>query len=232
MKFKYVVLIFTILLAVNYPIASYIIENDLLSIETEELYIPEKVKIKTGSGDDKDDVLVIKYDKASGTTKLELSLDGVFATLRANRDEKHLDNLKYKETDDKEKSLIAEVKYGDSGFKLVDKDDKLLWKVKVTYDKIKISDNEDGNNPFQIKKNKKGKIKIYDRGQESANIGVIKQSSDKLKVKAVTQGEEKEDLYSTKDLPASKFAIGVLIFKQIPVRHRAIILTELLRKGK
>lgn len=233
MKLKFVFLIFIVLFAINYPIALYLVKEDPLAIFAESDEMPEKVKIKTGSGDDKDDVLVIKYDKASGTTKLELNLDGVIATLRAKKDDDHQDRLKYKEADDKsDKFLVAEIKHKDDDFKLVDENGKLLWKVKVNYDKVKISDNEEGTNAFQIKRNKKGKVKIYDRGQESSSIGVIKKSGDKLKVKAVAKEEEKEDLYSTKDIANSKFALGVLMFKQIPVRYRAIILAELLRKGK
>ena len=187
-------------------------------------------------GDDKEEVLVIKFNKAaSATTKLEINLDGVVCELKARDDGKHENKLKYKEVlGEEEKALFASVKYSaeDDDFKLVDANDKLLWKVKVFSEKVKISDNEEGNNYYQIKKNKKGKIKIYNQGEEEKNCGVVKYKEGKLKVKAVVNEEEKEDLYSCKELDDIYFAPGVLMLDKIPARERAIIVTELLRKGK
>jgi len=46
---------------------------------------------------------------------------------------------------------VCEVKPGDAGFKLRTTDGKLLWKVKLADDKIKVSDNEENANPYSIK---------------------------------------------------------------------------------
>lgn len=234
MKTKNAILLIIILFLVNYPIISML--NVPKDPATATGLLQEKIKFKTGSGDDKEEVLVIKFNKAaSATTKLEINLDGVVCELKARDDGKHENKLKYKEVlGEEEKALFASVKYSaeDDDFKLVDANDKLLWKVKVSYEKVKISDNEEGNNYFQIKKNKKGKLKIYDQGEEEKNFGVIKYKDGKLKVKAVVGEEEKEDLYSTKDLGDNCFAPGVLMLNKIPVKERAIIVTELLRKGK
>lgn len=232
MKTKNAILLIIILFLVNYPIISML--NVPKDPATATGLLQEKIKFKTGSGDDKEEILVVKFNQASATTKLEINLDGEHCELKARYDENHQNKLKYKEViGENEKTLIATVKYYEDGdFKLVNPDDKLLWKVKVSYEKIKISDNEEGNNYFQIKKNKKGKLKIYDQGEEEKNFGVIKYKDGKLKVKAVVGEEEKEDLYSTKDLGDNCFAPGVLMLNKIPAKERAIIVTELLRKGK
>src|SRR5436190_18940894 len=52
---------------------------------------------------------------------------------------------------DKRKYESLEVKFGGEGFKVRTLDGKLLWKVKVTPDKIKVSNNEQNNNPFELK---------------------------------------------------------------------------------
>lgn len=232
MKTKNAILLIIILFLVNYPIISML--NVPKDPATATGLLQEKIKFKTGSGDDKEEILVVKFNQASATTKLEINLDGEHCELKARYDENHQNKLKYKEViGENEKALIATVKYYEDGdFKLVNPDDKLLWKVKVSYEKVKISDNEEGNNYFQIKKNKKGKLKIYDQGEEEKNFGVIKYKDGKLKVKAVVGEEEKEDLYSTKDLGDNCFAPGVLMLNKIPAEERAIIVTELLRKGK
>lgn len=191
----------------------------------------EKIKIKSAA---KDESLVIKTNNTSGTTKLEINFGGVSAELKATQDKDPKNTkLKYKVSGkDGEKSLFASVKRsGGSDFKLVSADDKLLWKVKVTFSKIKISNNEEGNNSLEIKyAGKKGKIKVYD--SKGVNIAAVKSGSGKLKVKKVLENSEKEDLYSTKDINYDSRAIGVLAFNEIPVKERAIILTELLRKGE
>lgn len=232
MKTKNAILLIIILFLVNYPIISML--NVPKDPATATGLLQEKIKFKTGSGDDKEEILVVKFNQASATTKLEINLDGEHCELKARYDENHQNKLKYKEViGENEKALIATVKYYEDGdFKLVNPDDKLLWKVKVSYEKVKISDNEESNNYFQIKKNKKGKLKIYDQGEEEKNFGVIKYKDGKLKVKAVVGEEEKEDLYSTKDLGDNCFAPGVLMLNKIPAKERAIIVTELLRKGK
>lgn len=232
MKTKNAILLIIILFLVNYPIISML--NVPKDPATATGLLQEKIKFKTGSGHDKEEILVVKFNQASATTKLEINLDGEHCELKARYDENHQNKLKYKEViGENEKALIATVKYYEDGdFKLVNPDDKLLWKVKVSYEKVKISDNEEGNNYFQIKKNKKGKLKIYDQGEEEKNFGVIKYKDGKLKVKAVVGEEEKEDLYSTKDLGDNCFAPGVLMLNKIPAKERAIIVTELLRKGK
>src|SRR5215212_4754859 len=60
-----------------------------------------------------------------------------------------------------------EVKPNDEGgFKLRTADGKLLWKVKVTPEKIKISDNEENNNPFELKVRDGDRVKVVAPGEK------------------------------------------------------------------
>ena len=66
---------------------------------------------------------------------------------------------------------IAETKAKDAeGFKMRTPDGQtLLWKVKLDAAKIKVSNNEENRNPYELKK-KDGKIKISKNGLEIANL--------------------------------------------------------------
>lgn len=116
--------------------------------------------------------------------------------------------------------VIAEIKYKETGFKLRKPDGTLLWKIKVKDNKIKISDNAENKNPYEIKK-KEGKYKIKKTEEE---LGQVTFDGNNVKVKA-TNGTFK--LISNQD----SYAFGVLAIKEIPARHRMIIMAELL-KGK
>jgi hypothetical protein len=134
---------------------------------------------------------------------------------------------KYKElvgTD--EKTLIAEVKIKDNSFKLVDENDKLLWKVKIKEGKAKISDNEENKNPFVIKKSE-DKVKVKDKNEKE--IARVKYYSDngKLKLKDMS-GKE---LYISKEFNKLSGAIGVLAINDIPAKLRAVIACELIKQG-
>ena len=77
-------------------------------------------------------------------------------------------------------SQIAEVKAKDAdGFKVRTNDGKLLWKVKIAADKIKISDNEENQNAFEIKKKDDG-AKIE---RNETKLGEVKFYKDRQKVK-------------------------------------------------
>jgi hypothetical protein len=62
--------------------------------------------------------------------------------------------------------VIYEVKPGDSGFKLRTPDGKLRWKVKISPEKIKISDNEENQNPFELKRRENGELKVVAPGEK------------------------------------------------------------------
>ena len=181
----------------------------------------EKIKFKTA--DDKTEALVIKEHSDHET--IEVNIDGQAFIMKARMNKPGV--RKYKEligTD--EKSLIAEVKIKDDSFKLVDENDKLLWKVKFKGEKVKISDNEDNKNPFELKKSE-DKVKVKDKnGKEIARVKYYSDNG-KLKLKDMT-GKE---LYISKSYTKLSGAIGVMAINEIPAKYRVVIAAELAKQG-
>lgn len=116
--------------------------------------------------------------------------------------------------------VIAEVKYKETGFKLRKPDGTLLWKIKVKENKVKISDNAENENPYEIKK-KEGRYKVKRMDKE---YGKVTFDGNQVKIKS-EKGTYK--LESNTD----SYAYGVLVIDEIPAEHRMIIIAELL-KGK
>ena len=102
--------------------------------------------------------------------------------------------------------FVAEVKYKDDGFKLRDEESKLLWKIKISPDKVKLSDNEENDSPYEIKKNDAGKYKVFAPGKQ---LGEAKFKDGKVTVKGS--------------------AYGVLLVHDIPEELRYVIIAELLK---
>lgn len=186
-----------------------------------EVEVPAKVKFKTG--DDKIEALVVK-DHGDHET-IEVNLDGNVFVMKARSNKPG--SRKYKEaTGAEEKLLIAEVKTKGSTFKLVDENDRLLWKIKISGGKVKISDNEENNNAFVLKKDG-DKVKVKDRAEKE--IARVKYYPDngKLKLKDAADNE----LYISKEYNKLSGAIGVMALKEIPAKLRAVIASELVKKG-
>ena len=61
---------------------------------------------------------------------------------------------------DSSNAVVYEVKYKDDAFKLRTPSSDLIWKVKLYENKIKISDNEENENPYEIKKLDNGESKL------------------------------------------------------------------------
>lgn len=98
---------------------------------------------------------------------------------------------------------IAESKAKDAdGFKIRTPDGQtLLWKVKLDASKVKVSNNEENRNPYELKK-KDGKIKISRNGVELANLKKI-----------------------------STFSEAAMYLTDIPKEQRYILVLELLMRG-
>lgn len=98
---------------------------------------------------------------------------------------------------------IAETKAKDAnGFKIRTPDGQtLLWKVKLDASKIKISNNEENRNPYELKK-KEGKIKITKNDTEIAKL---------------------------KDI--TTFSEAAMYLTDIPKEQRYILVAELLMRG-
>ena len=115
---------------------------------------------------------------------------------------------------DKRKYESLEVKLGDDGFKVRTLDGKLLWKVKVAPDKIKVSNNEENANPFELKI-KEGKVKVYAPGEKL--LGEVRARGDHVEI---------GDRFRAAGTNAAAF-YGVALLDGIPPPQRAVILAEL-----
>ncbi len=123
-------------------------------------------------------------------------------------------------------AAFVEVKTGDSGFKVRTPDSKLLWKVKVAADKIKVSDNEENQNPWVLKTKYDDKAKVLDPTEKE--IGEVKyyRDSGKAKVKDAS-GSEVHTSESGRMSPA----FGVALMSGVPEELRLIVMAELIARG-
>lgn len=121
---------------------------------------------------------------------------------------------------------ICEVKPGDAGFKLRTTDGKLLWKVKLAEDKIKVSDNEENANPYSIKTKYPDKAKVVDAAEKE--LAEVRFGPDKTKVK----GADGAELWVTESPRRRSASFGVLVLERIPEEHRAILMAEILARRR
>ena len=115
---------------------------------------------------------------------------------------------------DKRKYESVEVKLGNDGFKVRTLDGKLLWKVKVAADKIKVSNNEENANPYELKI-KDAKVKVFAPGDRF--LGEVRVRGNYLEIgdKFRAAGTKPDAFY------------GVALLDGISLRDRAVILAEL-----
>jgi uncharacterized protein YkuJ len=172
---------------------------------------PEKIKIKTP-----DDKPIVELKRRGDDIKLEFGIQVLRGKVKDSGKRKY---------EPEGGSDIAEVKADDQGFKLRTPDGKLLWKVKIADDKIKISDNEEGQNPYELKF-KGDEVKV-ERNQ--SKLGEVKFYRDRQKVK-VKDAADAEKYESNTDRYSAMY--GVLLLSQVPERERYIIMAELLARGK
>ena len=121
---------------------------------------------------------------------------------------------------------VCEVKPGDAGFKLRTTDGKLLWKVKLADDKIKVSDNEENANPYSIKTKYPDKAKDVDAAEKE--LAEVRYGPDKTKVKGVDGAE----LWVTDSPRRRSASFGVLVLEKVPEEHRAILMAEILARRR
>ncbi len=137
--------------------------------------------------------------------------------------------LVHKRKEDKRKYeidgvIVSEVKYKDEGFKVRTADGQLKWKVKFGDEKIKISNNEENDNAFELKinENNKSKIKRNENGNDR-EIATAKEQDNKIIVKSGAKTYEIANQTFHK-------AYTVLGIDEITEQDRLIILFELLEK--
>jgi hypothetical protein len=152
--------------------------------------------------------------------KVEISYGGSTQLVGKNKSGKR----KY----DKGGEVVVVVKSDTDKFKLKDEAGKLLWKVKLKDDKVKISDTEegDGDNTFSIKTKDDGfKVK---RGEDK-ELGKVKFYPDDKRIK-VKDAAGSEQFKASADKASA--AWGVLLLSDIPEDLRFVIMAELASRGR
>lgn len=111
------------------------------------------------------------------------------------------------------------VKYKKNAFKLRDKNEELLWKVKLYENKIKVSNSEEMENAFEVRWSK-NKLKVKRNGEE-------------LAAKKLQASEEVLDLgaFIITNF-GSSLASGILLIDEIPDEEKFLICAELLMMNK
>ena len=122
--------------------------------------------------------------------------------------------------------VIYEVKPNDEGgFKLRMPDGKLRWKVKVTPEKIKISDNEQNDHPFELKVRDGDRVKVVAPGDRE--LGNVRFASGKIEVEKASG----KTIFTANATKATG-AYGVLLLDGIPDYERYILIAEILSRGR
>ena len=112
-----------------------------------------------------------------------------------------------------------------AGFKLRAPDGRLLWKVKIDADKIKIGADEEGARAWVISLKHPDKLKISD--EDGRDVGSVKvRAGDRVTVEDVA-GRER---FAADAGPRSAL-FGVLLMESIPARERWILMAEILAAG-
>ncbi len=118
--------------------------------------------------------------------------------------------------------VVFEIKPNENGFKLRTADGALRWKVKISADKIKISDNEENNNPFELKRKEGDRVKVVAPGERE--LGAVRGTA--------VEDANKKELFRIDGGGASSAAYGVLLLDPIPEMQRYILLAELLSRER
>lgn len=121
--------------------------------------------------------------------------------------------------------VIYEVKPGDDGgFKLRNADGSLRWKVKITPEKIKISDNEENEHPFELKVKDANRVKVVGPGEQE--LGNVRYANGRIAVENAAGHE----IFTTES-PAFSGAFGVLLLP-IPAAEGQILIAEIRARNR
>ena len=113
------------------------------------------------------------------------------------------------------------------GFKLRTAAGQLRWKVKVYPDKIKISDNEENKNPFELKVRDGGRVKVMGPGEREVGNVRFDSAASRIEVQNAS-GAKQFEVASA----AASGAYGVLLLDSIPQPERAILVAEILSRKR
>jgi len=113
------------------------------------------------------------------------------------------------------------VKFSDDGFKLRDHNEELLWKVKLYEDKVKIADNEEMTNAYEIKLKEEGRIKLE---KNESLLTELRQNAD-------AEWFQVNEHYRTQGTGLS-LAPAILLIEELKEVEKFILMAELKAKGK
>lgn len=125
---------------------------------------------------------------------------------------------------DANNNVVYEIKYKPDGFKLRTASSKLLWKIKLYDAKIKISDNEENLNPYEIKLVNNSTAKLVKNDTKLARLTYTASSN--------TQTITSRNGLEPKEIKGN-YAPSLLInmISEISEDQKKIIINELVLKG-
>lgn len=118
-------------------------------------------------------------------------------------------------------TVLFEVKGDDDGFKLRTPAGGLLYKIKFYDDKVKVSDNEENANPFELKTREGNRIKVMAPGDKE--MGDVRSNT--------VEDAAGKKLFEVTGRPGSA-GYGVLLLDRMPAAQRFIVFAELVSRGK
>lgn len=121
-------------------------------------------------------------------------------------------------------SVIYEVKYKADGFKLRTSSSSLLWKVKLYDKKIKISNNEENLNPYEIKIQEPYKAKLV---KDDITIARTTYEAN-TQVQTVTNANSSEVQTISKSYAPCRLVKAIA---EIPEDQKQLLIAELIAKG-
>lgn len=125
---------------------------------------------------------------------------------------------------DNNKNVVYEIKYKPDGFKLRTASSKLLWKLKLYDDKVKISDNEENLNPYEIKLTGTYKAKLVKNDETLARTSYDLESK-KQSISSIIDAQP--------EFLQSSYSPSLLVnsISEIPKDQKQILINELKAKG-
>lgn len=127
-------------------------------------------------------------------------------------------------------AVIAEVRLGETdGFKVRTPAGKLLWKVKVTEAKTKISDNEENKDAYEL--STKGNTVRVTRDERLIGALDLAPAANGGRTTTAVRDANGKVLF-TVDPAVRSVAAGVALLEPIPADYRRIIIVELFARAK
>jgi len=160
-------------------------------------------------------------NKSNGEYYASINYSGDAASITYNGKTYQTDISSGKKTYYSENSTLTRIKDNGQAFKLKDENGQLLWKIKMYGDKVKISNNEENRNPYEIKIKSEQKAKLYKNGNEIAEIKFKKEICN-------ISGTGADFTIKTQRLSP---ALLILACNEIPSELQLAIIAELLQRG-